>query len=289
MSVTGKLAPVLRKIARSRQRYAVAVVLMLTIIPMYLTLAMPVPIPETVAKTYKTLQSIKPGDYVYFNNACKPMDWPMYGTVWIGMVTEILARGGKIIFCESDITLLGDLTRLIQYTPSMKQLEATPGRGYGVDWIALALHPGDEPSLVGLFSNLLIGEKDLKYGRPYSEYPIMAKVRTGTDLKLVVVWYGPPEMWIRLVVDRYGAQLIPIYTEDMKISATQLVRINRLAGAVMGMAETAALELLTGVKGGPGLLTTDVMNLFGLLLIGAMIIGNLAWFTAKIAKLEVKA
>lgn len=280
MSTSRSTASVIRKIAYTRHRYLVVIILALVVLPLYVAMAMPVPVTETVQAEYDFIKTIKPGDYALLQGACKAMDWPMYRSVYIGLFTEILKRGGKVIFFESDITVLADHANLMKYTPYALQLETTPGRGYGVDWIILALHPGDEASLISLFSNLWIGEKDAKFGKSYSTYPIMTKVKSAADIKLFHQFGCDFKLWMRLLVDTYGVGYIGLYTEDFKVEATQFIRLGRMKGAVMGMADTAAFELLTGTIG-PGLVSANTLNFYGLLMLGCMIIGNLAAFTAK--------
>lgn len=283
------LASTLRKIAWARQGYFVLITIVLVLIPLYVKMSLPVPVTESVQKEYEFLQTIKAGDYALFIGACNAMDWPMYGSVYVGVLNEVLRHGGRAIVYGGDAIVLADWANLQKNTPKAAELAATPGRGYGVDWIILAFHPGDEASLNLLLSNLWIGERDALYGKSYSEYPIMRdlKTRTGTDFKLVHV-FGPGfTANFRIYVDKWGIGYLGTYSGDTKVEASQYVALGRMKGAVMGMADTAGLETLTGIVG-PGLISSNTMNLYGLLALGCILISNLLMIASRSPRESVK-
>jgi len=279
----------MRGLAWMRQRYLVIITIIVVLTPTYIAMTLPVPNTESLMAMWNFLQTIKPGDIGLYNSVgFSSGNWQQYWSSQAAIFSETLKHGGKVLFYGETVAMIGDLDRLIANTPIANQLANTPGRGYGVDWIILGVFPTNEPALIGFFANLKTMVKDLKFGKAYSEYPIMANVNSLADCKYFHVFTSDFKIYIRTVTETYHIAYLASYTEDQKVEATQLVRLKQITGALMGLADEAALEILSGIKG-PGVGTSNVLNLWGIVMIGGLVIGNIAWLASRkiVKKMEV--
>jgi hypothetical protein len=152
---------------------------------------------------------------------------------------------------------------------------------YGTDYIAFGYIPGREVAVAQLaedFRGLL--SKDF-YQNDLDDFPLGRDLRGGEDVALIISAdsVGLVDLWVRHWATPFGTKVLPFGTASAAVSAAPYYP-DLVQGVVSGIRGAAEYELLINFPE-DGLRSTDMLSGTHLVIIAAIIVGNILYFTTE--------
>jgi len=255
------------------------VLLIVFIIPMVFPLGLPVPISANIEKWYETIDALPPGSTVMIDFGYSGGGEPELGPMAVAVYHQLFEKGDiKIIAMSTSIEgpQLWDKA-IAEINPVGKY-----GAEYGVDYIHIGYIAGTETAMAAIGKDLRATTSTDYHGDSLDQYPIMDGIVDAESFDLLLCFTtggDQSEGWVRQWVTVYGteymcsvlAMMVPTMLPYQE--AGQIISVT--AGAQAGEMESLIHVPARGIK------SADVITLTHILLIGYVIIGNVAAFMKK--------
>jgi hypothetical protein len=255
-----------------------------------------IPLPPTspmVQSLYDTIEKLHEGDAVYVSVDLDPASLPELKPFFDAVVVHLKRKGVKMAFG----TLWYTGPQLVQQwirevvephvaVTGEDGYEGPPDRVYekNVDYAWLGFREGKTVVINKLASDLW-GTYDGRTadGTPLDQVPMMKGRRQLKDFNLVIlIAAGSPgaKEFVQQVQTRYHIPMVASVTSVSTTDVSPYYQTGQLLGLSGGMLASAEYEHLVGRKG-LGQLAADVLNVGHLVVILAIVFGNVIYFTGR--------
>lgn len=262
-------------------------------IPLLFPMNLPVKPSPMVQAGYYTVEGLQEGDIVFVSLDLEPASTPELEPYFRSVMLQLKRKNVKIVFATTWYAAPPLVERWIKEMVDQPLApEGTPGysgppdRAYikNVDYVYLGFREGRQAAIAS-FGGDLRGTFDGRAadGTPLDQIPMMTGIKQLKDFKLIVlVSAGFPGIkeYVQLVQSRYDLKMVGACTAVSTTDYTPYYQTGQLRGLVGGLAAAAQYE---GLVGKPGLATkaADVLNASHLMVILAIIFGNVIYFAGR--------
>jgi len=255
------------------------VLLIVFIIPMIYPLGLPVPISPNIEKWYETVEALPPGSVVMIDFGYSGGGEPELGPMAVAVYHHLFRKGDiKVIAMSTSI----EGTQLWDKAMAEIKPETKYGAQYGVDYIHIGYIAGVETAMAAIGTDLRATTSTDYKGNPLDQYSIMDGISNANDFDLLICYTtggDQSEGWVRQWQTAYGtrymcsvlAMMVPTMLPYQ--NAGQVISVT--AGAQAGEMEGLVRVPARGIK------SADVITLTHILLIGYVVIGNVAALMKK--------
>jgi hypothetical protein len=253
--------------------------LVVFVIPMIYPLGLPVPISANVEKWYETIDALPPGSVVMIDFGYSGGGEPELGPMAVAVYHHLFKKGDiKVIAMSTSIEgpQLWDKA-IAEIKPEQKY-----GAEYGVDYIHIGYIAGTETAMAAVGTDIRGTTSTDYHGTSLDQYPIMNGISGADSFDLLICYTtggDQSEGWVRQWVTPYGTRYMCSVLAMMV--PTMLPYQN--AGQVISVTSGAQAGEMEGLVRVParGIKSADVITLTHILLIGYVVIGNVATFMKK--------
>ncbi|MEE9555139.1 MAG: hypothetical protein V3W18_12660, partial [candidate division Zixibacteria bacterium] len=245
-------------------------------IPLVARIGLPVRVTPDVRRVYDYIENLNPGDVLLISydhdTGTLPEMVPMSDAILRHTFSKDLKIVGMALRAEgSGIGRQG-----------VRRIAAEFGKEEGIDFVFLGFRPEITAAILGIGSSIAkVFPKD-DQGVPIEELPLMNEVRNYSDIALVISITDDdtPIYWINYANARFDAQIVPAVTAVMATSFFPFLNSGQAVGMVAGLKGAAEYEKLIGVLGSASR-GMDAQSIAHLVMIGFILIGNLAYFLGR--------
>jgi hypothetical protein len=263
------------------------------ILPLLFPLDLPVKPSPMVQSHYYTVEGLQEGDTVFVSLDLEPASTPELEPYFRAVLLQLKRKNVKLVFAttwyqapplvERWIKEMVDQPIAPEGTPGY---DGPPDRAYvkNVDYVYLGFREGRQAA-VASFGADLRGTFDGRAadGTPLDQIPMMTGIKQLKDFELIVlVSAGFPGLkeYVQLVQTRYDLRMVGACTAVSTTDYTPYYQAGQILGLVGGLAAAAEYE---GMVGKPGLASqaADVLNAAHLMVILAIVLGNIIYFAGR--------
>jgi len=263
-----KLAEIIKKMVGIKDQYLYIILWIVVAIPLIHPLGLGISVGSLERKAYDTIQATPDGSYVVMMESFDTFTIDSEGPTRV-LIEHLFRKNMKILFVPHSPPSISNVLTVLAQAPSAKN------KVYGVDYIMLQVLVDDEVNIARWAANIPgTSPVDGLYGKPVTDYPIMAGVNSVDDLALGVAKQAEGQAYIRQVAGAYGLPTVMVHGTDYLSKHSSLVQAGIIQGAVDGITAYAAYEKLLNIPG-PASAQMDSMSLAVVMAVILLIIGNL--------------
>lgn len=208
-----------------------------------------------------------------FDPASKPELAPMAEAV----LRHAFRKKVKVVAMGLWVTGVGMQKELLDRVAAESNVE------YGRDYVNLGWKPGSLAVITGMGEDIYNTFPTDARGTPTDQLELMKRVRRLKDFDLVVTFAaGTPGLdeWVAFGADKYKFKLGGGTTAVQTPAAMPYLQAGQIVGLIGAMRGAAEYELLIDKKG-EGAKGMDAISLGHYLIIGLILLGNLAYFVTR--------
>lgn len=265
-----------KKLQNIDRRIIYVLLILATAIPMINPLAIPLSVGDQTTTFYELMDAIPAGETVLFSLDYAPSGAPDVHPQALAIMKHMMAKGvgvAFISFWEAGPMFAEQLIRSYE----------AEGYEYGVHFANLGYIPGGEPA-IKRFGEDVVGQaaKDFR-NNTTSTLPIMQPIKDTRDFALVVDFVaGNPgvQEWVRQVQGPLGIKLLAACVTVNIPQTMPYVDSGQVSAILGGLRGAAEYEVISGLPG-PSVAKMDAQSLGHVLVIGFIVVGNIAFFLDK--------
>jgi hypothetical protein len=263
------------------------------VIPLLSPLNLPFKPSPMVKALYDTVESLQEGDVVYLSVDLDPASTPELEPFFRAVVLHLKRKNVKIAIGSTWYAApplverwVRDVVEPQQGFPGQDGYQGKPDRPYekNVDYTWLGFREGKEAVINRLGSDLRGNYSGRAAdGTPLDRIPFMKGKKRLADFDLVIlVSAGSPgaKEFVQQVQTRYNIPMVASVTSVMTTDLTPYYQAKQLLGLAGGMLASAEYEQLVG-KPGLGAKAADVLSVGHLVVILAIVFGNIIFFISR--------
>jgi hypothetical protein len=276
------------------RRWIFVVMGLAIVLPLVFPLGLPAAPSPPVKATYYTIEDLPQGSTVLLSVDLDPASTPELEPYFRAVVKHLKLRKHKLVV----LTLWYQAPPLVErWIRETIEAETFPGdRAYrkNEDYVWLGFREGRQVAMANMgqdiFATFAGRAAD---GTPLGEIPVMRGIRRLSDFPLLVlVSAGFPgaKEYVQLVQGRYDLRIVAACTAVSTTDLAPYYQAGQLLGLAGGMSATAEYEImvarLLGVDttDGMGAKALDVLNIGHLVIILAIVFGNVIYFWGRYAR-----
>ena len=261
--------------------------------PLLFPLNLPFRPSPMVKALYDTVEELEEGDVVYVAIDLDPASTPELEPFFRALMVHLKRKGIKIAFGSTWYAApplverwIREVVESVTAKPGEDGYEGAPDRSYqkNVDYAWLGFREGKEAVINRLGSDLPgTYSNRANDGTPLDAIPFMKGKKTLKDFDLVIlVSAGSPgaKEYVEQVQTRYNIPMVASVTSVMTTDLTNYYQAEQLLGLAGGMLASAEYEKLVG-RPGLGAKAADVLNVGHLVVILAILLGNIIYFYGR--------
>lgn len=271
------------------------------LLPLFYPFGLPAKPDRMTKAAYNAVEALPEGARVFVSLDLDPASTPEIEPFYRAVILHLKRKNAKLVFATTWYQAPPLVERYLRETIDVAIAPAgTPGysgppdRPYvrNVDYVNLGFRDGKGAIIQAFGSNLRLafdGRAD--DGTPLDEIPMMQGVTKLADFDLVVlVSAGFPgaKEYVQFVGTRYKLPMIAACTAVSTTDLAPYYQTGQLVGLVGGMAGSAGYEHLVG-KPGAGTAGADVLNAGNIVVILAIVFGNVVYFLGRRARRRRRA
>jgi hypothetical protein len=281
------------KLQRFDRRWIFLVMGLAVVIPLFFPLGLPAKPDRMTKAAFNAVDALPDGARVFVSVDLDPASTPEIEPFYRAVVLQLKRKHAKLVFATTWYQAPPLLERYLRET--VETAIAPPGTaGYhgandapykkNVDYVNLGFRDG-RGAIIQAFGSSLRKAFDNRAddGTPLDRIPMMQGVEKLSDFDLIVlVSAGSPgaKEYVQFVGTR---ERLPMIAACTAVSITDLApyfQTGQLIGLVGGMAGSAGYETLVG-KPGAGTAGADVLSVGNIVIIAAILFGNVVFFAGK--------
>lgn len=251
-----------------------ALLLVVFVIPLIRPLGLPVPISPNIRTWYQTVEALEPGDVVMIDFGYSGGGEPELGPMAVAVYKHLFRQGGiKVITMSTSI----EGPQLWDKAMAEVNPDSRYGTVYGVDYIHIGYIAGTETAMAAVGKDLRATTSTDYRGTPLDQYPIMDGIVDATSFDLLICYTtggDQSEGWVRQWQTVYGTRYMCSVLAMMVPTMLPYQNAGQIISVTSG-AQAGEMEGLVGVPA-RGIKSADVITLTHLLLIGYVLVGNVA-------------
>jgi hypothetical protein len=263
------------------------------VIPLIYPLNLPFKPSPMVKALYDTIESLDEGDVVYLSVDLDPASTPELEPFFRAVVLHLKRKNVKIAIGSLWYSApplierwIRDVVEPQQAFPGQDGYEGKADRPYdkNIDYTWLGFREGKESAINRLGSDLRANFSNrAEDGTPLDKIAFMkGKKRLGDFDLVILVSAGSPgaKEFVQQVQTRYAIPMVASVTSVMTTDLTPYYQAHQLLGLAGGMLASAEYEQLVG-KPGLGAKAADVLSIGHLVVILAIVFGNIIYFSTR--------
>lgn len=281
------------RLQRFDRRWIFLVMALAVVIPLYLPIGLPA-LPDPMTKAaYNAVEALPEGARVFVSLDLDPASTPEIEPFYKAVILHLKRKNAKLVFATTWYQAPPLVDRYMRETVETALAPAgtagydgPPDRAYvkNVDYTYLGFREG-KGAIIGQFANNLRKAFDGRAndGTPLDQIPFMTGIKQLKDFDLIVlVSAGFPgaKEYVQFAGSRYKLRMIAACTAVSTTDLSPYFQTGQLVGLVGGMAGSAGYEYLVG-KPGSGTSGADVLNVGNLVVILAIVFGNVVYFAGR--------
>jgi hypothetical protein len=253
---------------------AMAVVI---VVPLVFPIGLPITPQQPVIDVYEAVRALPPGSKVLLSADYDPASNPELQPFMEAFLELAFSRDLSVVA----IALWPQGPRMAKR--SFDAVAPKYGKVYGMDYANLGFKEGKIVVMTKVGESLVNTFPVDDAGTPVRALPVMRDVERLGDFSLLVLvgsgFPGPYE-WVPQVQGRFIDRIVAATTSVMAPDLIPFLGSGQLVGLVGGMSGAAQFEQLVGIEGGIGSRGMDAQSFAHLLIILAIVLANVAWFTS---------
>jgi len=273
------MASILEKLGNMDRRIIFILIALSVIIPVLFSLTFPNPVgAEPSRDMYEYVDAMPEGSDVLLSFDYDPSTMPELQPMAIAIVTHLMSKNINVI-CMALWPQGASLGQEV-----MSGVADSLGKVQYEDWCNLGYKSGAGIMIVRLGSSMSAVFPTDRDNLPYIEIPMLEQISDLTDFDLIIsLSAGDPGVpaWVMMAGDRFG---VPIGGGCTAVSAPQFytyLQTGQMVGLLGGLKGAADYETLVGIQDGTAVEGMAPQSVAHLVIMGFIIIGNLAYFSQK--------
>lgn len=281
------------RLQRFDRRWIFLVMGLAVVIPLFFPLGLPARPDRMTKAAYNAVDALPDGARVFVSIDLDPASTPEIEPFYRAVVLHLKRKNARLVFATTWYQAPPLVERYLRETvetaiapPGTPGYHGAPDRAYkkNVDYVNLGFRDGRAAIIQAFGSNLRLAfDNRADDGTPLDRIPMMQGIEKLADFDLIVlVSAGNPgaKEYVQFVGTR---EKLPMVAACTAVSTTDLApyfQTGQLIGLVGGMAGSAGYEELVGKKGA-GTAGADVLNIGNLVVIFAIVFGNVVYFAGR--------
>jgi len=263
----------LEKLMNIDRRIIFVLVALVVIIPTLIRVSLPIAVSEPTQKLYDYVDALPPGStlMIAFDYGPSSLAEP-----------EPMAKAVLKHCFNKDVGVIG--MTLYPDTPTladklMRKIAVENNAVYGEDYVFLGFRPGTLQVILGMGTNISnVFETDYS-GEPIEEIPMMENIKNydQIDLLLDLASGSTTEAWIVYANTRYNLKIAAGVTGVIIAQMYPFLQTGQLVGLMPGYLGATEYEKLLDAPG-DGTIGLNTAAFVHLLIIGLVVLGNIAFF-----------
>ncbi len=260
----------------SRWMYLALVIAL--VIPIIKPVGMPISINKDLTqRAYDYVETLKPDDIVMFDIAYAASS----DTELTPMVMAVMEQMARL---DLKLLVAGQFESGLYFTKEKIAKKAEElGWAYGTDWVNIGFKAGGTATWRAIGADFWSGAMGVDIDQtPFEQLPLMDRIKTlnPNDISLIIIYEsGSPgmETWMTYFPE------IPLIKASVAVevaSAARYIPTGQLKGIIPGMRGAAEYEKLI-LKTGVATQLMDAQSLSSLVILGLVVLGNVAHFGEK--------
>lgn len=249
------------------------------VIPTAAPLGLPFAVSQPVQDIYDEVEALGPGSKVLvavdFDPGSKPELYPFLLAVY----RHLFSKEGVVVITSSLWPAAPPLANAALETVAVEEY----GKEYGKDFVNLGFKEGKHIVILGMGESIPgVFPQDYR-GTPLAELAAMQGIQSLKDFDLIInISAGTPgtKEWVQLAQSRYSLKMAAACTAVSAPDYIPYYQSGQLVGLSGGMAGSAEYEKLIG-RAGLGTAGMDVLSIGHLLIVVAIILGNISYFMTR--------
>ena len=276
----------LEKLGALPREVVLGLVLIAMIIPAIRPLGLPILVGDMARDWYRVVEELPEGSVVLFDIGYGSGGYPSLGPANVAVFHHFFKRGLKVVIMATSAE--GPL----MYSLVMEKVkpEERYGAVYGEDYVLLGYIAGVQTAMAAVLGDLHAAVSTDYFGTSIAEIPLLREVRGAEDIALVAYLTtagGIAEGWVYQAYSAYGLPLLGGFLSMMTPSLKPYYDTGQLLGIIDGLKGAADMEYLVGVPG-DAIRSSDILSFTQTMVLIFIIIGNVSYFGAKMAKKEAE-
>ena len=283
------------RLQRFDRRWIFLIMAIAVVVPLYFPIGLPA-LPDPMTKAaYNAVEALPDGARVFVSLDLDPASTPEIEPFYKAVLLHLKRKNAKLVFATTWYQAPPLVDRYMRETvevalapPGTAGYSGVPDRAYvkNVDYTYLGFREG-KGAIIGQFADNLRKAYDGRAndGTPLDQIPFMNGIKQLKDFDLIVlVSAGFPgaKEYVQFAGSRYKLQMIAACTAVSTTDLSPYFQTGQLVGLVGGMAGSAGYEHLVG-KLGSGTSGADVLNVGNMVVILAIVFGNVVFFVGRSA------
>lgn len=266
----------LEKLMSIDRRIIFILVALAVILPTLLPVSMPISVSEPTQKLYDYIETIPAGGTIMLVFDYGPASLAELNPMARAIMKQCFAKDIRVI----GLTLYPVGTTM--GSALIQEVVEETGAIDGEDYVFLGYRPGGALVILGMGKEIA-GVFDTDYnGKPLSEIPMMQNVTNYDQIDLLVDLSSGSltEVWITYANVQFNQQIAAGVTGVIISQMYPYLQTGQLVGLIPGIAGAAEYERLIEAPA-KGTLWINIESFVHLLIIGLVIIGNIAFFIQR--------
>lgn len=246
-------------------------------LPLIKPLGLPFTVSKSVRDVYDAIEALEPGDLVLLQSDFDPASMPEIYPFLRAAARHLAQKKAKIVAAElwpaAPPLVSGVLAEVA------KEFNLVEGE----DYVHLGFKVGSQLVMIQMGEDLWNAFPTDIRKVPVAQIPLMQRARKLSDFALMVnVSSGFPgaKEWVQYAQTRFNFKMVAAVTAVMAPDVIPYYQAGQLSGLAGGMAGSAEYEKLLGVKG-TATAGMDVLSFGHLLIIVAIVLGNVSYFATR--------
>ncbi len=253
------------------------------VVPLYVPIGLPIAASPMTKAAFNAVEALQPGDVVFVSLDVDPASTAELEPYYRALILQLKRRDVRIAFA----TLWYQAPPLVE-----RWLRETVDEPYAgtrryvrdQDYVNLGFREGRQNVMLAMGADLpraFDGKAD--DGTPLESIPWMRSIHGLADFKLMIsvsaVSPGAKE-YVQYVQNRYALRIVAATTAVSTTDLAPYYQSGQLLGLVAGLSGAAEYEQLVG-RPSIGVEAANVLNVGHLVVILAIVLGNLAYFSRR--------
>jgi hypothetical protein len=260
------------------RRWIFVLMALLVLGPLLMPLSLPLALSPPVKQYFDTLDALEAGDVVLLSADFDPASAPE--------LTPMLMATLEHLF-RKDVRIVGDC--LWPAGPPLLEQGLNEvarqkfSKEYGVDYVNLGFKEGREAVMLSMGNSIPETFPVDFRGTPIEDLPLMDDIENLNSVVMLVnisAGYPGTKEWVQQTQSRFGLRIVSGCTAVSAPEYYAYLQSGQLEGLLGGMAGAAEYEAMVGYSG-PATKGMDAQSLAHLLVILAIVLGNLSQWAAR--------
>ncbi len=262
------------------------------VVPLFFPLGLPAKPDQMTKAAYNAVEALPPGARVFVSLDMDPASTPELEPFFKAVMLQLKRKNAKLVFATTWYSAPPLVERYMRESvegtlapAGTEGYSGLPDRPYvkNVDYVNLGFRDG-KGAIIQLFGSDLRKAFDGRAndGTALDRIPMLSGIKQLKDFDLIVLvnaGFPGAKEYVQFVGTRYKLKMITACTAVSTTDLAPYFQTGQLVGLVGGMAGAAGYEHLVGKKGA-GTSGADVLNVGNLVVILAIVLGNIIYFVS---------